>query len=189
MGSAEHGGAGPQLVTERLVLRRWRAADSEPFAKLNGDPRVMEHFPARLSRAESDALIERIEDCFRERGYGLWAVELPGEAPLAGCIGLWPVDEELPFAPAVEIGWRLDSRFWGRGLASEAASAALAFGFGELGLEQIVAYTAARNGRSRLVMERLGMVRDMEQDFLHPALAAEHPLAPHVLYRAVESTS
>ena len=184
MSSAADGGEGPELRTERLLLRRWREEDRAPFAELNGDPLVMEHFPATLSRAESDELIERMERSFREHGYGAWAVELPGSVALAGFVGLWPQNSaELPFAPAIEIGWRLSRECWGQGIATEAARAALAFGFGELGLEQIVAFTTVANDRSRAVMERLGMRRDPAEDFLHPALAADDPLAPHVLYR------
>lgn len=183
MSSAEQD-AGPTLRTERLLLRRWRAADAEPFAQLNADPRVMEHFPATLSRTESDALIERMEGCFRANGFGAWAVEFPGSIALAGFVGLWPQNsEELAFAPAVEIGWRLATEAWGRGIASEAARAALDFGFGELGLDEVVSFTTAGNARSRAVMERLGMRRDPSEDFLHPSLPPDDALAPHVLYR------
>jgi ribosomal-protein-alanine N-acetyltransferase len=144
----------------------------------------MEHFPATLARAESDALIERIERSFRDDGFGAWAVELPGSIPLAGFVGLWRQnDPRLPFAPAVEIGWRLTREAWGRGIATEAAGVSLEFGFAELGLEQIVSFTTVANHRSRAVMERLRMSRDPAEDFLHPALPAADPLAPHVLYR------
>jgi RimJ/RimL family protein N-acetyltransferase len=184
MSSAELGGGGPTLRSKRLLLRRWREQDREPFAALNGDPLVMEHFPATLSRTESDELIERIEGSFREHGYGAWAVELPGTVALAGFVGLWPQNNlDLAFAPAVEIGWRLSRACWGQGIATEAATAALAFGFGELGLDQIVSFTTVGNRLSRAVMERLGMHRDPAEDFLHPALAEDDPLAPHVLYR------
>jgi len=176
-------GSGPQLRTERLLLRRWRATDLEPFAAINADPVVMEHFPAPLSRADSAALIERIERCFEDRGYGLWAVELPASATFAGFVGLAPVDIEVAFAPAVEVGWRLARTFWGRGIATEGAAAAIAFGLDELGLPGLVAYTAEGNLRSRRVMERLGMRRDPTEDFAHPKLAVGDPLAAHVLYR------
>jgi len=182
--STPGGAAGPVLRTERLLLRRWRPQDREPFAELNADPLVMEHFPATLSPAESDALIARIESSFISDGYGAWAVELPGSVPLAGFVGLWrQTDERLPFAPAVEIGWRLARETWGRGIATEAAAAALEFGFEQAGLDEIVSFTTVANDRSRAVMERLGMRRDPAEDFLHPALEAEDPLAPHVLYR------
>jgi RimJ/RimL family protein N-acetyltransferase len=174
----------PELRTERLLLRRWRASDLEPFAAMNADAAVMEHFPAPLSAEQSDALVKRIERCFEERGYGLWAVEVLDEGVFAGFVGLEPVvDELLPFAPAVELGWRLAQPFWGRGIASETASAAVEFAFEQLALTDLVSYTAAINVRSRRVMERLGMRRDPAEDFVHPGLPARHQLAPHVLYR------
>lgn len=151
---------------------------------MNADPAVMEHFPSLLTSTESAALIERIETCFEANGYGLWAVELSGESDFIGFVGLVPVDIDVAFAPAVEVGWRLARPFWGRGIATEAASAAMAFGLDELDLPGLVAYTAEGNLRSRRVMERLEMRRDPAEDFAHPGLPAGHPLAPHVLYRA-----
>lgn len=170
-----------RLESERLVLRRWREEDREPFAALNADAEVMEHFPAPLSRAESDAMIERIEAGFERNGFGLWAVEASGE--LIGVAGLQVPAFEAPFLPGVEIGWRLARSAWGRGYASEAARRALAFGFEEAGLEEVVAFTVARNVRSQAVMRRIGMVRDADGDFDHPSLPAGHPLRPHVLWR------
>jgi RimJ/RimL family protein N-acetyltransferase len=172
-----------QLRTERLLLRPWRAEDREPFAALNADAAVMEYFPATLTRAESDARAERFGSDIQRLGYGFWAVEIPGETPFIGFIGLDATDEEMPFSPAIEIGWRLARAYWGRGLAGEGARAALAFGLEELALEQILALTAAGNVRSRRVMERLGMQRDPVDDFIHPGLPEGHPIAPHVLYR------
>jgi RimJ/RimL family protein N-acetyltransferase len=171
------------LKTERLLLRRWRSADLPALAAINTDPAVMEFMPATLSLAESAALIERMEACFEAHGYGLWAVEMPGEASCIGFVGLSPVDLNVPFAPAVEVGWRLAHGFWGRGLATEAASTALAFGFEQCGLTEIVSFTAERNTRSRRVMERLGMHHDPREDFEHPLLAVGDPLRRHVLYR------
>jgi RimJ/RimL family protein N-acetyltransferase len=173
----------PELRTDRLLLRRWRASDLDPLAGLNADPIVMEHFPATRTRAQSAELIERSERCFDERGYGLWAVEIPAQEPLIGFVGLEPVGVDLDFGPAVELGWRLARAFWKRGLASEAAAAAIAFAFERLALAELVSYTAACNVRSRRVMERLDMRRDPSEDFIHPGLPAAHRLAPHVLYR------
>jgi len=180
---AEDGAPGPELRTERLLLRRWRPSDREPFARINADPAVMEFFPGLQSPQVSAEMIEWIEGDFDRDGFGLWAVELPGELPLAGFVGLVRVRSEMPFAPAVEAGWRLTPRAWGRGIAREAAEAALAYGFGPAGLEEIVAYTAALNVRSRRLMERLGMRRDASEDFDHPRIAAGDQLSAHVLYR------
>jgi ribosomal-protein-alanine N-acetyltransferase len=175
--------AGPQLRTARLLLRPWRAQDLDALAALNADPAVMEHFVALPSRTQSAVMLERLQDGFREHGYGFWAVEMPGTEPLIGFIGLAPVPAQMPFAPGVEVGWRLAREHWGRGLAAEGAQAALDYGFGPLGLSEIVAYTAARNVRSRRLMERLGMRRDPREDFAHPEIARGHALAAHVLYR------
>jgi RimJ/RimL family protein N-acetyltransferase len=174
---------GPELRTERLLLRRWRPSDREAFARINADPAVMEFFTGAQSPEISAEMIEDFERTFEMRGFGAWAVELPGELTLAGFVGLVPVGSDLPFAPAVEVGWRLTPRAWGRSIAFEAATAALDFGFQQAGLEEVVAYTAASNMRSRRLMERLGMSRDRAADFEHPRIAPGHPLAAHVLYR------
>jgi RimJ/RimL family protein N-acetyltransferase len=147
------------------------------------DPEVMEHFPATLSRTESSLLLARLEASFERYGFGFWAVELRAEGTLAGFVGLSPVPDDLPFAPAVETGWRLAREMWGRGIAHEAAVAALDYGFSELGLEEIVAYTTTGNARSRRVMERLGMSYDADGDFDHPRVAPGSPLERHVVYR------
>lgn len=163
------------------MLRRWREDDKEPFAALNADPVVMEHFPATLSREDSDALAERIEAGFDEHGFGLWAVEADGE--FIGFTGLSVPRFTAPFTPCVEIGWRLARSAWGRGYATEAARASLEDGFGRAGLTEVISFTAVQNVRSQAVMGRLGMTHDPADDFDHPALPAGHPLRRHVLYR------
>jgi RimJ/RimL family protein N-acetyltransferase len=174
----------PRIIeTARLRLRPWCDADLEPFAALNADPRVMEFFPSRLSREQSDAVATRIRNHFEQRGFGLWAVEVPELAPFIGFVGLSIPSFEAHFTPCVEVGWRLAHEHWGRGYASEAATAALDFGFRELGLDEIVSFTTTTNQRSRCVMERIGMTRAPEDDFDHPALAEGHALRRHVLYR------
>ena len=178
---------GRELRTDRLHLRRWRTTDLQPFATLNADPRVMEHFPASLSCEESDALAARIEDHFEQHGFGLWAVEIVNTAPFAGFIGLSVPRFEAHFTPCVEIGWRLAAEFWGRGYATEGAQAVVAFGFEQLLLPEIVSFTVPSNVRSRRVMERLGMTRKPADDFNHPALPEGHPLRRHVLYRLSRS--
>lgn len=171
------------LRTSRLVLRAWKDEDLEAFAALNADPRVMEHMPGTLSRAASDASASKIRSSMSERGLGLWAAELPGEAPFIGFVGLSCPTFDAPFSPCVEIGWRLAHMYWGRGYATEGARAALDAAFGELGLPEVVSFTTKDNERSRRVMERLGMTRDERDDFDHPELPEGHPLRPHVLYR------
>lgn len=179
------------LGSPRLRLRQWTPADRAPFAALNADPAVMEHFPAPLDRAQSDAMADRIEALIEQQGWGFWAAELlegqdgagtPG-GTFMGFIGLNRPTAPLPFAPCVEIGWRLARPFWGRGLATEGAQLALRAGFEVLGLDEIVAFTAQSNQRSRAVMERLAMRELAAEAFEHPAVPQGHPVRPHVLYR------
>lgn len=169
------------LATERLRLRPWTESDFAPFAALNGDPLVMEHFPAVKTRAQSDAEAHRIMSRLEENGWGHWAIEVVGGAPFIGFAGLAEKTFAAPFTPCVEVGWRLARDAWGHGYATEAARAALAFGFRELGLAEIVSYTTLRNARSIAVMERLGMRRDIE--FEHPLLPVGSPVRSHILYR------
>jgi RimJ/RimL family protein N-acetyltransferase len=173
----------PRRETERLILRPWRDADREPFAAMNADPRVMEHFPGRLTRDESDAYVDRIISRWAEDGVGLWAMELRADGSFLGFTGLAPPRFQAAFTPAVEVGWRLAAEAWGHGYATEAARAALVFGFEDRGLDEIVSFTVPANVRSRAVMERIGMTRDPADDFDHPNLPLDSPLRRHVLYR------
>jgi ribosomal-protein-alanine N-acetyltransferase len=171
------------ITTERLILRRWRQEDREPFARLNSDPAVMEFMPALLARAESDAMVDRIEAHFAVNGFGLWAAELKATAEFIGFIGLSIPRFEAHFTPCVEIGWRLAREHWGRGLATEGGQAVVDHAFRNLGLRELVSFTYEGNTRSRRVMEKIGMTHHAADDFDHPALAAGHRLRRHVLYR------
>lgn len=170
----------PVRRTERLVLRPWREDDRGPFAELNADPEVMRHFPACLSRAESDALLDRMRLQAARRGFGIWAVEARATKEFVGMVGLSVPTWEASFTPAVEIGWRLGRAWWGRGLATEATRDALAYAFEVLRLPQIVSFTAPVNERSWKLMERVGM--SPAGRFAHPTLPEGHPLREHVLY-------
>jgi RimJ/RimL family protein N-acetyltransferase len=172
-----------KIATEWLLLRRWRPEDLGPFAAINADLEVMEHFPGPLTRRESDELVERIEAGFERNGFGIWALELRDGGELIGFAGLAVPGFEAPFTPGVEVGWRLARPAWGHGYAAEAGHAALDFGFDGLGLTEIVSFTSVGNRRSQAVMERLGMSRDPAGDFDHPLLAPGDPLRRHVLYR------
>ena len=171
------------LRTERLALRRWRDSDRAPFAAMNADPEVMEHFPAALTREESDTMIERIESGFAAHGFGLWAVEVAASGEFIGFTGLSVPGFGAHFTPAVEVGWRLSRPSWGHGYATEAARRALASGFTDYGLAEVVSFTAVRNVRSQAVMRRIGMTHDPADDFDHPRLPDGHPLRRHVLWR------
>jgi RimJ/RimL family protein N-acetyltransferase len=166
------------IRTERLLLRRWRDEDHAPFAALNADPLVREHFQGTMDAAASSAFIERVEQHWREHGWGLWAVEAVGVAGFVGFVGLWPADF-VTGESMVEVGWRLAREHWGHGYATEAANEALRFGFEDLGLEEIVSFTVPQNAPSRRVMERIGLIRDPSRDFDHPQVDAV--AYPHIV--------
>jgi RimJ/RimL family protein N-acetyltransferase len=169
-----------ELETDRLLLRQWCDTDLEPFAALNADPKVMEFFPSVLTRAESDAAVQRVRSQIAERGWGFWATECKASGEFIGFIGLHaPTD--LPFSPCVEVGWRLGHRFWGKGYATEGARAALHALFHTINEDEVLSFTAVGNLRSRAVMTRLGM-RDAGL-FDHPRVPEGSSLRRHCLYR------
>lgn len=178
----ERPGAQP-VRTRRLVLRAFEEADRDPFAALNRDPEVVRHLQGPMSRQRSDAMVDRVHHCWRQRGYGLWALELRGTGQFLGYTGLWPADF-LPSGPGVEVGWRLARSAWGHGYAAEAAREALRFGFEEVGLPEVVSFTAAGNSASLRVMQKIGLRRDPSRDFDHPNVdATAYPeLVAHLFY-------
>lgn len=173
----------PELRTARLLLRGWRADDLAPFAAMNADPLVMEHFPSLMTQADSDAMVDRIEAGFEEHGFGLWAVERVDTGVFIGFVGLSVPWFEAPFMPAVEVGWRLAAEYWHQGFATEAARASLGYAFDVVGLPEVVSFTAPENTASLAVMGRLGMTHDPADDFEHPRLPPGHRLRRHLLYR------
>lgn len=168
------------IHTARLLLRRWRESDREPFAALNADPDTMRFFPATLDRLASDALVDRIESRFEQQGYGLWALEVTDTGAFIGFTGLSPMPDDVPGAGGTEVGWRLARYAWHRGYATEAASAAMQVAFGGLQMTEIWSMTAVLNEPSLAVMRRLGLTEVARFD--HPRIPAGHPLRPHVTY-------
>jgi RimJ/RimL family protein N-acetyltransferase len=171
------------IETERLILRSWKDSDLEPFARLNADPQAMEFMLNPLSREESDAWVERMKTHFAGHGFSHYAAELKQDGSFVGAIGLSVPAYETPFSPCVEIGWRILPAYWNRGLATEGAREVLRYAFEVLRLPEIVAFTVPANHRSRRVMEKIGMVRDLTGDFDHPRVPVRHPLRRHMLYR------
>jgi 3-dehydroquinate dehydratase/shikimate dehydrogenase len=171
------------IRTDRLILRQWKKGDLEPFASINADPRVREYFPGLQTREESDHSVSLVSGHIEKYGWGFWAASLVETGEFIGFIGLEDVYFQANFVPAVEIGWRLAYKHWGKGYATEGALACLRYGFKTLKLDEIVSFTAVENTRSRRVMEKIGMHHDSKDDFDHPKLPEGHPLRRHVLYR------
>ena len=172
-----------EIRTPRLLLRQWKDSDREAWAAMNADPEVRRFFPSVLSQTEAQAEADRIRASITQRGWGMWAVEVPGVHAFAGFVGLNLPAYEAPWMPAVEIGWRLATVAWHRGYATEGAVAALDFAFTQLELAQVVAMSVPTNGPSHRVMERIGMQRDAEADFDHPRVPDASPLKRHILHR------
>ena len=177
-----HAGAAPLLRGERVLLRGWRVDDLEPFADLNADPRVMEHYPELLTRERSDAMVwERILPQFAERGYGLWALEVPGSAPFIGFVGLQAPAFEASLHAVRRDRLAVGVRLLGTRLRDRSGPAGARFRLRDDRPREIVSFTSPENRRSIAVMERLGMRFDGE--FEHPNVPRGHRLRTHVLYR------
>lgn len=174
-----------ELIGPRVKLRAWLATDCEPFASMNADPQVMQFFPQLFTPDQSCAAFERLQEGIEERGWGLWAVEINGQ--FAGFTGLAEPTFQAHFTPCVEIGWRFNRQFWGQGYALESARLALRFAFENLGLQEVVSFTARVNKRSERLMQRLGMTPSPKDDFEHPKIPPGHPLRDHVFYRICAS--
>lgn len=170
------------VQTERLILRQWRSTDKPLFSRMNADPRVMEFFPSTLSKIQSDHSVDRFRRHIDDFGWGFWATERVDTAELIGFIGINYSADGLPFAPCVDIGWRLAYRHWGMGFATEGARAARDYAFEHAGLQEIVSMTPTLNVRSEHLMNKLGLIKQPE-NFFHPKVAQGDPLREHVLYR------
>ncbi|WP_310621949.1 GNAT family N-acetyltransferase [Flexibacterium corallicola] len=175
----------PTIETERLILRKWEKRDLEGLIELCSDTKVMEFFPSTLSEQEAAAFLERCLVRQEEFGSCFPVVEDKTSGEFLGFTGLTipAYQDKLEFGPCVEIGWRLLPGCWGRGVALEAATAWLDYGFKQCGLHEIIAFTTKENVKSRRVMEKLRMTYNSADDFNHPSLSPDHPLAMHVLYR------
>jgi RimJ/RimL family protein N-acetyltransferase len=175
----------PSLQTDRLILRRWRPEDLDAATATLADPQVAYWLASAPTRDEVAARMAAWEAQFDLDGVSRFAVERRADGALIGGVGLHQVDaayDATPVAGAVEIGWHLDPGAWGQGYAVEAGAAVVRYGLDQLGLEEIVAFTAKTNARSRAVMERLGFAHQPWRDFDHPTLAPDHPLLAHVVY-------
>jgi len=171
------------IETERLILRTWKKADAEPYFRINQEPRVIECLRGPLTMEQVNDFIQAVNRQWDKYAYTLWAAELKATAEFMGFIGLNYTAWEAHFTPAVEVGWRLGSQYWGKGYATEGAKASLDYSFKKGRLEEIVSFTVPANVRSIRVMEKIGLKRDLNGDFAHPKLPAEHPLSQHILYR------
>jgi RimJ/RimL family protein N-acetyltransferase len=153
------------IRTARTVLRPWSEADEPAFAAMHADADVMKDAGGPLTRAQSDRKMARYRAAFETHGFCRWAVDDP-DGNFIGYAGVMPIPANFPVAPGFDIGWRLVRSAWGKGLASEAAAAALTDVFARASLAKVLSYTAADNARSLAVMRRLNLRRDQARDFI-----------------------
>lgn len=177
------------IETDRLILRTWKKEDADAYWRINQDPKVIEFLLGSMTKEQVELFMQNCNKGFEERQFCLFAVELKASNEMIGFIGLSIPQWDAPFMPAVEVGWRLGSQYWGKGYATEGAKAVLDYGFHTIGLTEIVSFTTASNLPSIRVMQKIGMKRDIKDDFAHPKLALQHPLSKHVLYRIQKSHS
>lgn len=175
------------IETDRLILRTWQPTDAEPYFQINQDPKVIEFLPGPMTMQQVQSFMDYMQQQWEERHYTLWATEEKSSGKLIGFIGLSDLDLSPVLPPSVEIGWRLGSAFWHKGYATEGAKAALKYGFEQCNLQEITAITVPDNHRSLRVMDKIGLKRDMQSDFNHPRLPADHKLSRHVFYRIQKS--
>ena len=169
-----------ELETERLLLRQWQEKDLDIFTAMNQDDEVMRYFPNKRTAAQTKEFYEIISKEFSEYGYGLYAVEEKCSGDFIGFVGFHHANMEVDFCPCIEIGWRLDKQYWGKGYATEGAKACLKHGYETLGFDKVYSFTANQNTPSQRVMQKIGM--RFEQNFEHPDIAENHPLRPHICY-------
>lgn len=177
-----------RIETERLILRPWTDADRASYCAFCADPEVRRYYPSVLTTEETEAMIDRMIAGLARDGFGFLVVERKSDGAMLGDVGLSPVPMPLRGNPKIEIGWLLGRRYWGNGYAPEAASACLSYAWDVLDADEVVAFTSIPNGPSQRVMEKIGMVRDLQGDFEHPKIAEGHPLRPHILYRIANPT-
>lgn len=156
------------------------------MAPICSDPEVMRFLSASRDRETTRARIGAWSAHISEFGWGFWAAELKEAKELIGFVGMAHLAEDHPFAPGVELGWRLARKHWGKGYATEGGLACLEVAFDSLGLPELIATTAVPNVKSSSVMRRLGM-QGPELVFEHPGVPAASPLKSHLLYRISRS--
>lgn len=178
---------GVKRETDRMIFRDWREEDLEHFARINGDPLIMEYYPVRLDEKASAKLMKHFQEHIDKNGYGFYAVEEKKSGDFMGFAGLAQVPKSLPFAPAVEMAWRLDYNFWGKGYATEAAHFLMQMGFEELGLKEIVAFCVVEHERASAVLEHLGFKTSPKDNFMYAPQRSQKDKDEYKLYRLKKS--
>jgi len=168
------------FTSERLGFRCWKSSDIDFLHEMNSSKKVMQYFPNTLSKQESEKFIVRMQQQYQQHELCYFATELIETKTLIGFIGLCYQTYEADFNPSVDIGWRIHSKYWKKGYATEGAKACLDYGFHQLNLSKIIAIAPKINIPSIHVMQKIGMQKG--KAFMHPLLDANASLQPCILY-------
>ncbi|ASW06980.1 GNAT family N-acetyltransferase [Rhizobium sp. 11515TR] len=168
------------IETARLILHPCAEEDRGLFYELSSDPAVLEFFPFARSREDADTIFSMIRNVTPEPGFELLTMVLKGDGTAVGFCSLSRVQLE-PHLPrdAVEIGWRISARHWGKGYATEAGIALVRHAFTVLNLREILSVAVHDNGRALAVMRKIGMHPYLALDFDHPQIPETHPHLKH----------
>ena len=154
-----------ELCTDRLLLRQWKDSDFEAFAAITSNLEVMQYFPKLLNRDETYAWIDQVKYLLDVKGWGLWAIELVETQEFIGCVGLHSQVDKFEFSPCVEMGWRLDPKFWGKGYATEATNAWIEYAKNQLNVHTLYASAHTENIASQNVLKKCGFIQKSEYQF------------------------
>ena len=171
-----------ELETENLILRQWKSSDFLAYATLTSNKKVMRYFPQVLTKEQSDIAAAKFMSLIEKRGWGFWAVEEKSSETFIGYAGLHAPKTQFPFSPCVEIGWRMEEKYWKKGYVAESGKAILKCAFETLNLNEIVYFSSLQNRRAEAIMKELGM-RKEEKNFEHPFVENTHHLSEHYLYK------
>ncbi len=169
------------IETERLQLRDWKEEDKDIFKSINQDLEVMKYLGKPLTEDETNHLIEKVKKELKEDNFGVYAVELKENKKFIGSVGLHRTTFLSDFTPCIEILWRIDSNYWNKGYATEAAKACLDYAFNTLKIDEVYSFTSKLNKASMKVMKNIGL--KFIKEFDHPNLRHDDPLSRHVLYK------
>ena len=170
------------IEMEFILLRQWKKNDYEPYAKLTSNMEVMRFFPSILTINESFLAIEKFKNLIDIRGWGFWAVELKSSNKFIGYAGLHSPKTQFPFSPCIEIGWRMENKYWENGYVLKIGIEILKHAFMVLDLKEVVYFSSLLNKEAIFVMKSLGMI-DMDENFNHPSIHKGHKLEEQRLYK------
>lgn len=171
------------LETARVILRDWQDSDLENFARINGDPVVMEHYPTYLDEAATKRLIKHFQNHIDKKGYGFFALEHKETGDFMGFSGFAAVPSSMPFAPATELAWRIDYDYWGAKYASEIADVLIHHAFQVVKLKELVAYCVQENERAGYVLQKIGFSQDKKASFTYAPSRNKKAVQTYDLYR------